>query len=355
MLEKKEFSSLLITLMSLKLLFNFPLNLIKNSANAAWIQVIFLTLVALLLFYITTRVYEKRINLIELAKIHTNKPIKIIVGLLIFAVMLMNMMSMMRVFPESVKIILLKNTDTGVITGVYAITIFIGALLGIKAVAKVNYIFLSICGILLLGFILLLIPYYKIENIFPILGNGAKCLFLGGIKHISLFSDIIVLNILIAYSKNLGDAKKSGYKAIIISGIVGVIITLLYGMVYPYPQSERFILPMYQLTRMIHLGNFFNRFEALFQFIWSILAFLYGAVYLYMLCFVWQITFGLKYLKPLILPMIILVSGLALLPESIMDIMQISEIFEYISYPIAFFLPIIIGGIDKRRKLNENS
>ena len=354
LIGKKEFSSMLITLMSVKLLLSYPLNFIKNSGNAAWIQMIFVTLICLLIFKVTTMLYEKKINIIELAGIHGNKAVRITVGLLIFIALFLNMVSVMRIFPESVKIVLLPDVETDIIIGVCALTVFIGAILGIESSVRINYIFLSICGILLVAFLLLLLPYYKIENILPLLGNGGTNIFLKGINGLSVFSDIIVLNILLAYSKNIKEARDSGYRAIIISGTVGVLTTLIYGLIYPYPVSENFILPMYQITRMINLSSFFNRFEALFQFIWSILVFLYGTIYVYMLCFVWQTTFGLKYIRPLFLPVVLLVSAVALIPQSIMDANNMEKIFENISYPIAFLLPIIIGAIDKRKGIKEN-
>ncbi len=349
-LEKKELSSLLITLMSVKLLLTYPIKLIKNSGNAAWIQVIFVTLIAFMLFRLTSRLYEKKINVIELVKIHTGKPLKIITGLIVFTVLLLNMITVVRIFPESVKIVLLQDTDTDIILAIFILTVFIGAKLGLESIAKINYIFLPICGILMLAFVLFLIPFYKMDNVFPILGKGTENIFIEGISGLSIFSDILVLNILLAYSKNISEAKKAGSRAIVISGAVGVVITAAYAMVYPHPVSEEFILPVYQLTRIMHLGSFFNRFEAIFQFIWSILMFLYGAVYLYILCFVWQITFSLKYIKPLLFPVAVLISSIAILPNSIMEADVLEGIFESITYPIAFLLPIVVALFDRKKE-----
>ena len=354
-LEKKELSSLLITLMSVKLLLTYPIKLIKNSGNAAWMQVVFVTLIAFLIFRLTARVYEKRMNLVELVKIHTGKPLKIITGLIVFTVLLLNMITVVRIFPESVKIVLLQDTDTDIILGIFILTVFIGAKFGLESIAKINYIFLPICGILMLVFVLFLIPFYKTDNIFPFFGKGFKNIFIDGISGLALFSDVLVLNILLAYSKNISEAKKAGSKAIIISGAVGVVITLAYAMVYPHPVSEEFILPVYQLTRIMHLGSFFNRFEAVFQFIWSILMFLYGAVYLYILCFVWQITFSLKYMKPLLFPVAILISSISILPDSIMQADVLEGVFENIAYPIAFLLPIAVGLFDRKKERESQS
>lgn len=122
---------------------------------------------------------------------------------------------------------------------------------------------------------------------------------------------------------------------------------LVYGLVYPYPVSGEFVLPLYQMTRIIDLGSFFNRFEAIFQFIWSILMFLYGVSYLYILCFVWQITFGLKYLKPLLLPVTLLIAGFSFIPESIMTANKMAVLLENAVYPVALLLPLCVGLLDR--------
>lgn len=347
MLGKKEFSSILINLITIKMLLSYPMQLIKTSANAAWIQMIFVTLIALGLFFVTVKVYERKISIIEIASIRGKKPLKTAVGMIVFLVLLANIVTVMRIFPESVKIILLQDTDTRLLVGVFALTVLISARYGIEAIGRVSYILLPVCGIIFVLFVFLLIPYYKISNITPILGSGAVNVFVKGINGLSMFSDIIMLNILIGFAKNIKEAKQSGYRAIIIGGAIGTLIMLMYALIYPYPVSENFIFPVYQITRVINLGSFFNRFEAIFQFIWSMLIFIYGAVYIFGMCFVWQTTFNLKYLKPLVLPMIILSAGCSLLPESINEVIKISEILGYVIYPVVFLLPIAIGVMDK--------
>lgn len=352
-IEKKEFGSLLITLMSVKMLLTFPLRIIKNSGNAAWLQMIFVTGVALLIFKATVALYNKKINLIELVKIRTNKYVRIFFGLIVFCVLFANMISVVRIFPESIKIILLQQSSTDFILGIFIAAIFIGAGYGIEAVIRVNYIFLPICGIVTVIFIILLSPHFDIDNLTPILGNGAKKIFIDGLDGLSLFSDILVLNILLAYSKSYKTAHNSGFRAILISGGISAALMLVYGLVYPYPVSEEFVLPLYQMTRIIDMGSFFNRFEAIFQFIWSILMFLYGVSYLYILCFVWQITFSLKYLKPLLLPITLLIAGFSFIPESIMTANKMAALLENTVYPVALFLPIGVGLFDRIMEIKK--
>lgn len=104
---------------------------------------------------------------------------------------------------------------------------------------------------MLLLSLILLIPYFNINNIFPILGNGVYSITVKGINTISLFSDILLLNILLPYCENTSEAKKSGWRAIYISATIGVVILLSYCLIYPYPVSREFMIPVYQLSRVI--------------------------------------------------------------------------------------------------------
>ena len=63
-------------------------------------------------------------------------------------------------------------------------------------------------------------------------------------------NDILVLNLLLPYMQNADDAKKTGYRAIIISSVLAIIMILIYGLIYPYPSSGKFFAPIYQLTTL---------------------------------------------------------------------------------------------------------
>ena len=67
------------------------------------------------------------------------------------------------------------------------LAIGIGAYIGLEPIARVNNMFMPLAGIVLLLSLILLIPYFNINNIFPILGNGVYSIMVKGINTISLF------------------------------------------------------------------------------------------------------------------------------------------------------------------------
>ena len=348
MLRRKEITSLMINTIFAKILLVFPRTYIINSGNAAWLQMLINAVIVLIVFFITFSVYKEKKNIIEIAAEKGGNWFKIPVGTLLFLILATNFVSVIRIFPETINIVLLKETPTTLILLLFAIAAAFGAYMGIESISRIHYLFLPIAGTVLVLFLIMLSPYYKTENLMPILGNGTKNLFLSGFKTTYLFSDIILLYILMPFSDTLYDIKHGGLKAIIISGAAAFFTLLSYCLIFPYPLSENFVFPVYQLTRMVHLSTFFNRFEAFFQFIWTIIILLYSSFYIYAMCFVLQHTFSLKYYKPMILPVVITLCSFSLLPESAQTVMAADKIVMLAVSIAVLLLPFIFGLMTKK-------
>lgn len=348
MLQRKELTALIINVIITKMVLMFPKSIIENSGNAAYLQALYNIIIAFTLFIFISKVYKGKKNVIELAGMAGGRTLKIIVGITVIISLMLNYASIIRVFPETIKIVLLQNFNVELITVIFMTVIGLGAAMGIEALGRANYIFLPIIGAIFVLFLICLIPYYNANNLLPFMGNGAGKIFGSGFNTLSVFSDGLILNIFLPYYENNDEAKKSGRHTIGVSAAVILTILLAYCLIYPYPVSKEFMIPIYQLARIIHLSTFFSRFEAIFQFAWSIMILFYSAIYVYALCFVWQITFDLKFYRPLIIPIVLISGAVALLPSSIIRLI-INEKWENIAvYPVSFLLQIIFGFVSNK-------
>lgn len=360
-LEKKEMTSLLVNAITVKMLFSFPRSIVVKSGTAAWIQMIYMSLITLIIFFLTVKVYEKAgmNNIVNIADKIGGRWLKIGIGIALTVVLGLNMTVNMRFFPESVNAILLPETPMEFILLLFAICIAFGAYMGIESIARVNAMFLPIAGLFLIGFLVLLIPHIQITNMYPVLGTGTYNIFVRGWGELRVFADIIVLNILLPFCKNRKQAISSGYRAIIISGIIGTLISVMYVMIFPYPTSTEFLTPIYMMARLLRIGRYFQRLEAFFEFIWSIAMLIYASLYLFAICHVWKEMFNLRYIRPIIFPMVTLMVMLSLVPSSVVDLYQTNFITQWIIYPAAFTLPLVVGLLyrvkaRRRKKLEKN-
>lgn len=352
-IENKELTCILINIITVKMLFSFPRTLVLNSANSAWIQMAFMSLISCVAFWFIIFLYRKAEmkSLMELSNEIGGRGLKIVVGLLLTGVLLFNSSLTMRALPESIKTVLLPLTPMSLLIFILGIVIAIGAYMGIFSIARIHAIYIPLSIVFLAIFFILLFPDAEITNLFPVLGKGTYNIFVDGLSSVSIFSDVIVLFVLLPFCGSYDRVKKASHKALIISSVINILIVLFYNLVYSYPSSKEFMLPVYQMTRLIKIGDFFQRLEALFEFVWSFAVLLYSSLYLFVLCYIWKETFDLEYYKPLILPFSIIMCATAYLPSSTVKMSGIQNITSLISIPVSFVLPIVIVSIyTKKRK-----
>ena len=352
-IEKRELTSLLVNVITVKMIFSYPRNMVITSGNASWMQMIYVSLIALFLYWLIMRFYNKAnsYDILTLCQKVGGNALKIIVGIIIIMVLLFNASLFSQSLPESIKTILLPLTPMRLILLIFGIAIFVGAYMGIFSLARIHSIFVILSAFVMGIFFLLLLHNINPQNLFPILGKGTYNIFIKGLEAVSIFSDIFLLFILMPYCKNFNDAKKCGYRAIIISSLVSFLIMFLYNLVYSYPSSGEFMMSVFQMTRLIKIGDFFQRMEAFFGFIWSVSMMLYSSVYLVLICIVFKNTFDVSYYKPLIPAFAVIMCTLAFMPSSTAELLKIQRISSLITIPVCFFLPLLISFLyDKKEK-----
>lgn len=353
-ISEKELTFIISNLIIVKMIFSFTRGLFLYAGNSAWIESVFMSLIALAfleLSFLTYRICGKK-TVVEVAEEIGGKLLKSVVTILCLFVLFANFVSEIRIFFESVKIVLLPRTKTELIMLMVAIAIAIGAKKGMTAIATVNAIFFPICLIFLAFIAVFLIKNYDINNLFPMLGEGTQNIVFGGIKNMFCFSDILALNLLMPHIKDIGTVKRSGRKAVVIASVTLILICLCYALCYSDDRAKEFLLPIYQLTRMIKAGEYFQRFEAFFEFVWTITELLYAEIYVFLIAETVSRGFSVPNYKVLIYPTIAISFLLAIEEPSVVDVIKMSDLVGVTSYPIAFLLPIIIPilYIPKKRK-----
>lgn len=351
-LNERQLTLIILNLLVVKMIFIFTGYLFKTSGNAAWLEAIYITAAAFVLLELSFAFckYTGCNSIIRISESVGGQFFKTITAFLVFAVLFVNVSTEMRTFSESVKIILLPDLKTEYIMILFAIAVGIGSCCGITAVATVNALYLPVCLFFLGVLGIMLIADYNVNNILPIFGTGAKNIFVGGIADISCFGDIIALNLLLPYCDDIKTAQKCGRKAVLTGGIILMLLCLAYGLIYPYPYSADFLLTAYQMSRMVRIGEYFQRFEAFFELVWAIMQLLYSSIYIFLICDTFSKTFKLKNYKIIVPCSIIITVTASLEPSSVAEFLDISGRFRKAVSPIAFALPIVVPLMYKMLK-----
>jgi len=312
MIPKKELCALTVNAIFVKVLLGFPRTVVENSGSAAWIQVLYNLAAALLLYFVIIKISDKQRNIIEAIQ---NKPLRAAVGIIVSALLFINLLIVIRSFPDEVKAAMLQEENKSLLVLLLVAASAAGAFFGIEAIARVSRLFLPVMITIFIVSVMFLIPKYNIDNLFPVLGLGADRIFISGINTLSLFSDIIMLNLLIPYAESFEDIRRAGRNAIIISGAGAVIVLFVYCLTYSYPISTEFAIPLYNMARLINLTSFFNRFEAFYEFVWTIIVLIHTSAYMFMTAYSVKTTFYIKSIRLPLLGTAIAAAAAALLPE----------------------------------------
>lgn len=347
--NQKGIFMILINALCVKLFLTFPRNIILNSGNAVWIQCIYVSVLAAVILWVTDLAYKgiEKYDVLDLSEKLCGKAGKIVVGLIVCCILTANISMSVRIFPESVRLYLLPTTPTEVILLFLAAAAAVGAYCGMQALARLHALFIPFAAVVMALFFICLLPQCHTENLFPIFGTGTYNIFLSGLNGLSLFSDVLLFNLMLPYCGDIKIGYSRAIRAAVYSGTAAVIIAVIYALIYPYPMSSKFIMPVYQLIRLVKIGDFFRRAEALFEFVWSIATIMYISVYVCIICMTFAKTFSLPYYKTLIVPAVTAVCAIALAPSSAADVIESDSMIKNIIYPIVFLLPIAVAVLTK--------
>ena len=343
--EKKEITATFVNLIVAKMFFTYPRVLILNSGTAAWLQMIYITALSFLIFLVIDRLLARTgtKDIFEVAENLGGKIFRVFVGIVTLFIMIISLSSDIRVFCESVGMVLLPNMSTKMIMLVFLATVSIAAGIGINSIFRIHSIVMPLIAVVMLFFVAVLIPDMDINNIFPLAGKGTYNVFIRGSQGIYAFADMMTIYIIMPYVKNRSDATKSVKLAFLISGVVSTVLILIYTLVYPYPVSKAFVIPSYQLAKMANIGFYFQRFEAFFEFSWAVAMLLYASFYLFIISYTFIKTFNLKYQKDVILPIAVFSASIGFITTNIVTFLANKYMFSRVVYPFFYVIMAVVG------------
>lgn len=192
------------------------------------------------------------------------------------------------------------------------------------------------------------------QRIFPIFGNGLFDTFILGLSNLSAFGGIAYLYFLPPYLKEPEKMKKISLISIGISAIYLILCVATLLFMFSFFINTNEITPLYNATRYIEFGTFFERLDSLFLLIWILAFSCYLSIVSKFSLSIFKKITNIETKKPLIDIFSLLILGFALLPKNY----AVSNLFETKIYPhlvlgIVFFLGIsilILANLLKRRK-----
>lgn len=347
---------LILTIVVTHTILSLPRDLLTATKSATILNLIYVSIIAVLIAYLIFKLFKRfpGLDIIDIAKSVGGSTFQKIIGIIFIAYFLFSSSILLRNFCEGLKTIYFPMTDITFIILVFIIALCIANRLSFNATLKTNLLILPLVLFSMVFLFFSNMNKFVPERIFPILGDGIFNTFVLGLTNIASFGGIAYLYFLPPLLKNPEKFKKVAIISIILTAIYLILCvsTLLFMFSFVIDANE--ISPLYNATRYVELGTFFQRLESAFLLLW-ILAF---ACYLSIVCKfsmnIFEKITNIENKKALVDVFGLLILAIALLPKNL----AVSQYFEssvykylFIGLVLALGLGIlIVANIAERRK-----
>lgn len=269
---KFEAIALILSVMINHIILNLPKALIGSNSSGAFINVVFISLVALLIVYLISKLLKNftGLDILDISKYLGGNILKVLIGVLFLCYIIFTVSILLRSFSEMIKIIFFPKTSVQVIMLLLLIAIVIVNKLGFKPLARANLFFIPTVLFSILFIFVANFGNFTIQRMLPLFGNGMISTFFSGISNLFAFSGIFYLYLIPPYLKEQKDFSKVAFYSIGISAIFLLMSVSTLLLMFPLITSAEEILPLYLAARFIEFGRFFQRLDAIFVFIWII-------------------------------------------------------------------------------------
>lgn len=326
----------------------YPRFLMELGGPAAWMAPVGGLVIALVGVYVMSLVLKNKPDktIIEITEDAFGPVAGTAANLVTISFFLSVSMTFTREFSEALIVSALPETPISVISLTYLAVGILGAYLGIEAMARAArltapYVFGGI-AVLLIS----LSPQWNIHNLFPLFGNGLYQVFGLGSFSTAALTEIILAAVLVQAMGGPDKFGMIGYKSmsiafLLLSGLLAAIVLTL-GRDYAMEST----LPFYSVSRNIYLGIFFQRVEALFVIIWSIIGGIKIALTLYGAAVSLARTLKLPDYRPLIWPLGLIIFITSLLPPDMPSAVKLdSDFLRPFAMLPNYLLPLLIVAV----------
>ncbi|MBC7765798.1 MAG: endospore germination permease [Hyphomonadaceae bacterium] len=323
---KMEAISLMSILMIGKLFYTTPSILVQYTGTAAWYVTCVSAIITAFFFWIGYQLIKRfeGLPLDEIFEIVYGKWLGKTV-LMIFVIYLVYLAgTSLREFVEMIKIYTLPTTPYSFIIVPFLAVCALMAYYGIENIARISYFSFYITLGAVVIILVLSIPKYSLEAIYPIFGYGVdKSLWFGFLRS-SAYSEIMLILFLPKILQTTKLVAHVGKVTILIAVTTFSLAILGYLMVFGYSMGGEQLSGLFQLSKTIFLNRYVQRVESLFVFPWVLVSLITVAISLYLAVSFYCKAFTIKNHRPIIFPMAAWVFIVTSLPASFSELLEVN-------------------------------
>lgn len=333
-----------------------PREILVNQQSASIINLIFVSILAIALSYIIVKLMKNfaGLDIVDISEFLGGKIFKNIIGVIFIFFFLVSSSILLRSFCESLKIIYYPMTNIIFIILLFVIAVCAANRLDFNASLKTNLLIVPLVLASMIFLFFANMNKFDPQRFFPIFGKGVLNTFVLGLTNLASFGGIAFLYFLPPFLKEPEKMKKIALFSIGISAVYLILCVATLLFMFSFFTDANEITPLYNATRYIEFGNFFQRLESLFLLIWILAYACYLSIVSKFSMNIFKKLTNLETKKPMIDIFGLLILAISLIPQNY----AISNEFEIKVYPylvlgIVFFLSfsiLILANLLKRKQ-----
>jgi spore germination protein KB len=355
-LGTREFFSIILIVIGMKVTDTTPSLLYEKGANAAWIIPFFYLITIGLPFLVLLSLLKKHEKgLVDLLFYLTGKIGGTLISFILFLLVFISITISSRSYIAISNTLFYPKTPVILLTFALLITSFFVAKRGLTALGSVSWFLLPTLEILLL---ILLVAVWKdahFLSIFPIAGPGVSTLVKESLNNSSLFGEIIILAAFFPYVRSYKNYKFASLLGFGFSLLKMALFLAVYVMVFDYPSTVKMAYPHQELTRIAEFGTGFTHVEGGFFIFWLIASIFRFAIYLYLTSILLGGALHMDKHEKLLLPLFGLVALCGLLPANVFTMEPYRQLLIKIGSWTFISLPFLLWFLSKLRGDKKNN
>lgn len=268
-----------------------------------------------------------------------------IIGSLYVWVFLHRTAIVLREFGEFLTAVPYPSTPIIVFIGSMAIISAYAVSKGLETIMRFSEVAFPLVIISITLVLILLTKDMDFQNLQPVFSEGFTPILLGSFIISSRTFEISFILMLIPFINRKKQVAKSLIIAFFIISLVVSLITIAIIAVFGVEQASRRVFAFLSLVRLISIGDFFERIDALHIALWILGMFFKATIYYYMTLLSTSELFGFKDYRFLILPIGAMIVTLSIIQSNnIVDLENFTSYETYTWYNLffMFLLPLLI-------------
>lgn len=319
----REGSVLLFTVLGSMLFLQYPQYLVHVGGPAAWQVAVLVTLFGLI-FALPIVALGRRFPGRGLAEIslETAGPLVGTLLTLVVATWLAAVTTVsLRNFTETFVITILPETPPSVLILTGTVLAVFTAYKGAEAVARTAYVLLPLISAGVLLVLLFSLPRVDTTLLFPIWGYGLDRTVMGGLYYASMSAEVIVLLAMGRAFRDSRSLQHSSLRGILLFGVAATLTVVVLVGIAGTHLARQDPFPLYYLSRLVYLGRFLQRTEALVVMFWILAAAVRVSALMYATTISLAGALRLPDYRPLLFPLATILTALSLLPKDYVSVL----------------------------------